>query len=135
VTYFSNSRPSNCGTNAFNGCDELQSICLPVDFKDDSFCGKTIDYVDIFRKSPYFGPELQNQINHCYDLIVCSSVNASITMRMNASEWVDQTNECYEYVCDNESGHLMSWSNCNSSETIERECIIPEMKWNIDFGF
>jgi len=53
-----------------------------------------------------------------------SFINESLISqeRSNASEWILQTNECMEYVCDNKTGKAR-YSKCNSSEGETRVCV------------
>jgi len=63
--------------------------------------------------------------NHCFELVNCGEPDAYVAMRKNASDWINQTTDCIEYLCYNHSGR-QSWSNCNSSTCAEGKCTLDD---------
>ena len=66
--------------------------------------------------------EWEDQSNSCYEFLCDIDNGFIIKKRNNASQWEKQSNECFEYICDNESG-LIGWSKCNSTDKMNRTCV------------
>ena len=119
--------------SAFEGCDSLKYICVPDDYNDiqsTSFCSvKDIEPSKILFQEAY-----DNLTNHCYEGICLGDALGQI-QRMNASEWINRTNGCYEYECDNERGGV-SHSKCGDLVCINGECTsednIREAVWFVE---
>ena len=73
-----------------------------------------------YEKIPGYD-ELIDQQNECYE-IVCKDDLWVVQPRDDAEKWKKRTNKCAEYQCNNESG-LLSWSMCNSTNSISRMCV------------
>ena len=111
---------TNCvsSENVFYSSSALTDVCVPPDFESNKFCGVDItsgnDFCSSFRSS----------FNHCYEMVV---INQSLVLqeRSNASDWILQTSDCMEHVCDNNTGKAR-YSKCNSSEGETRVCVKDE---------
>ena len=98
VTYLGTSNPLN-GTNFFYNCDSFEFICIPKDYTNTSFCGRTdIAYSDDCT-------ELIEKENECYEVI---PVNKTWVLQPKGEAllWINQSDNCVEYECYNESGNI-----------------------------
>jgi len=66
--------------------------------------------------------ELFAKENFCFSLTECSSISETLVKRTKALRWEQQSNDCFEYQCNNESGYL-SWSMCNTSSELHQTCV------------
>jgi len=113
LSYLGESDPGE--GNVFVGSDKLRVICVPLNYSSSEFC-----------KEPNFCKkescdDLFDMDGRCY-MITCENNEWGFKQRDNATKWEEQSNQCYEYQCDNESGPL-SWCMCNSSVDLNRTCV------------
>jgi len=101
----------------FSTCTSLDIVCVPLDYVDSMFCEMPI------CKTTHCEQEM-SKYNQCYELVKCGEPDAEVRLRANASEWIQQTDGCVEYICNNRTGRV-SWSNCNSSDCVQGTCATP----------
>jgi len=110
VTYLGAKDPNTL--NAFSGY--LKYICVPPDYANDSFCGKSFvsktAELDVIRSLE----------DHCFEA-VCNGTEFYSRKRVNATLWESQSDGCVEYQCHNEFGPI-SWSMCNDTHCMKRAC-------------
>jgi len=112
VFYQGNQNPKEC-SEVFSS--SLDDVCVSPDYSLDSFCG-----IKVTSDSPLC-QEFSGLFNHCYK---GTYIDGGFIQqeRNNATAWEEKTNSCTEYQCDNEEGPI-SWSKCNSSVDVIRECV------------
>jgi len=101
----------NGRVNAFGSCDALNYVCVPPDYTSLSFCGKDV----YFSSSSLTCEAIYEESNSCYEVIIQDKNTVIVNKRANATEWENQTNDCVEYVCDNESGRKLL-SSCQNKD-------------------
>jgi len=60
--------------------------------------------------------EWEDKSNECYNYVCVNESGGKYELRDNTAEWESQSNGCYEYVCDNESGEAKSGRRDNATE-------------------
>jgi len=101
-------------SNHFSTCTSLDIVCVPLDYDASEFCHAPI------CKTTHCEQEV-SKYNQCYELVKCGEPDAEVRIRANTTQWIQQTDGCVEYRCDNRTGRI-SWSNCNSTKCIEGIC-------------
>jgi len=82
--------------------------------------GSVVDICGRCTSSGETHEELEGQTNKCYDV---SCVSAPVLeMSEKASDWTKHTNDCMQYICDNETG-LLRWSLCNNTPDNNVACV------------
>jgi len=89
-------------------------ICVPPDYEYDTFCGKTVSDSDVCA-------DFKKLFNHCFKGTF-SDGEFSQKMRKNTTDWIERTNGCMRYECNDKIGKV-SWSMCNSTDEETRMCI------------
>ena len=113
VTYYGTSEPV-CSVDLAS----VQYLCVPIDYKSSSFCGKNVSYVN----SSSFD-DLRDSRNPCNEsIMVCSENNAYIIKSNFASEWEKQTTGCVEYKCTDEDGPVTE-NRCKSTNETSLVCM------------
>ena len=113
----------------------LTSVCVPPDYKSDYFAEAYVT-----RNSTVCEP-FERAFNHCYEGKYIDGEFRQI-MRKNATDYENQTNECMEYHCFNESGRV-PWSKCNSTKSdgnmcVDQKCVKSDYyvkKWAVVLEF
>ena len=103
IVYLGNSDPYPMSGRQppFDGCDSLKYICVPSDYRNSSFCG----VYGVSLSKVVTTEEYNNMTNHCFEA-VCLGNEIGQKQRMNASEWINRTNGCIAYECDNTTGRV-----------------------------
>jgi len=113
VNYLGSSEPVCPGiTNTFVVVDV---VCVPLDYKKDSFCGAYTVRVSSCE-------EFVAQQNQCYEVLEWQAEEITVMKRANATLWEKKTNNCFEYQCSNTSGGV-AWSLCNTTDDTRRICL------------
>jgi len=104
----------------FNGCNQLRFVCVPTDYNNDSFCG-----IKQFCKYE----SCESFLHHTCNEPICGNGTKSMKKRENVTEWEKRSNECYDYMCDEDrativvgSENATEWES-NSNECYEYRCI------------
>jgi len=111
VIYLGSNDPIEASAgNVFNGCNQLQFVCVPSNYNSISFCGLT----------QFCSHESCESFLHnaCYENPVCDINNLiSMKKRDNATVWESKSTECLRFECDNENGPVY-WNQCNESDEV-----------------
>jgi len=102
-------------TDRFPTCVSLDIACVPLDYEGSVFCEMPI------CKTSHCQQEV-SKFNQCYEVVKCGEPDAEVRLRANASEWIHQTDDCVEYVCDNNTGRV-SWSKCGNGVCVQGKCM------------
>jgi len=112
--YHGNEEPE-CSGYPF-GSSEVQYVRVPERYSSHSFCG-----INVLQDTPSCA-DILSLNNYCFKVVYCSTSDVEILMRENASAWENQKDECFEHLCDNNTG-ILSWNKCNNSDGVNRTCI------------
>ena len=112
----------------FPNCGNLDAVCVPPDYPSDSFGGKSVNCNTASCVA------FRNMFDHCHEAKYNNNIDTFTRVkRENATMWELQSNLCKEYQCNNDKGGV-SWSLCNSSGGIIRECINDQCSERFDCG-
>jgi len=101
----------------FYGDKALNSVCVSSQYPGSSFGGKDVTPDEEVCKT------FRSLINCCYAPFYVEEDDEFVERMMwNASVWVNQTEHCGVYECDNNTGRV-GWSLCNDSDTNSQICL------------
>jgi len=102
-------------TSVFSNCPDLNTVCVPADYKESWFCGAIVT-----SESPIC-QQFKNMFDNCSKgTFIDGKVEAEKSIEV--IEWEERSNECMEYACDSMHG-LVSWKMCNSSNDARLVCV------------
>jgi len=111
-----------CPSDSFSDCSAR--ACAFVTYKSTSFCSLPLDV----NSSAFDSVRLQH--NKCYEVFACSDNTSFVQKRSHVTMWENQTNECIEYYCGNESGNLIRYT-CNNDTHVcvnDSKCVEKDNK-------
>ena len=111
--FYQGSSNLNCSEYTFL-LSPIQEVCVPPDFKSDSFCGQSVSNSDTCQS-------FQKQFSQCHK---GTWADGAVTHEKwhNVTEWENDSTECVEYVCE-EGGGIVNHSICYSTEDTRRICV------------
>jgi len=113
--------PVKSGDDPFTLCVALKELCVFKSYETDHFGSRTV-YPN--SQDPALEPLFESE-NHCYEAMICSETSGILVQRENATNWINQINQCKDFYCDNETGG-QSWHACNTSAASSMICVITE---------
>ena len=117
VLYQGYSDPEEFYGTTFNTCKALELVCVPPNYTADKFCGRT----DLYKSDSC--EEVSAQINRCFGVSVDEGDGSVvIAQRENSTAWVNQTNGCMNFTCDNKTGPA-ALAICKSDDEVNRMCV------------
>jgi len=116
--------------NIFGGCYALKLVCVSPDYKNASFGGKDVSDSETCQT-------FQKLFNQCYKGAYIDG-DFIEQKRNNVTYWEDQSSDCVQFYCVNESG-LDARSACYSTDTVkicqEGKCVDEDVninKWVVE---
>jgi len=115
-------------------------VMVPPDYTGGTYGDDKFYIYPLCRASSYEDVVVQN--NHCFKVTNCSDENLPNEKREKAISWENKTDDCFQYVCDNESGYLYydkCVSNGKNGICMDGKCVesedIPNDEWKIQIDF
>jgi len=101
--------------SAFEGCDSLHQICVPIGYRSSEFCARS-DYCMTDSCS-----DIHLSGDHCYE-DTCLNGKLVVQKRQNATEYEEQLHACVDFICDNNIG-ATARSMCSSTKQQRYMCM------------
>ena len=104
IIYLGQTDPSPA-FEVFDKCRSLKHICVPTDYNSSSFCGNN-----------NLNKIISDEVENCCVEAICMGSRIEQIPRWNVSGWMNRTNGCVEYECENETCALISRNKCKTEE-------------------
>jgi len=112
----------------FDGCNQLTTLCVPMDYQNKTFCNRT-DYCQTSRCG-----DLNLAGNICYEEVCFQGEKVIIPKEKSIAEWENRSGWCVDFKCNESVGPVVE-SRCLSVEEKRMICVNdtcnPVDDWNV----